>query len=250
MPTPFTHLARAQQLLDEHSLPRPAEDLLRQHWAAFLLGSIAPDAHHMVDAFNVNRVTTHFFDYGPQVEPPAEAVLLGNYPELQFDQLGTGAHAAFVAGYLGHLAMDEVWAVEVVHRFAIGRWDDRRRRHFAFTTLIALMDQRDYALLPNDYHAILSGAEPNGWLPFLPDYALVAWRDRIVTQLVPTGIPETLPILARTIYSGYDDLVDMLNQPQRMQDELWAHFPQAEAEGKEAAAYAHMQRVIIDYLRN
>lgn len=249
MPTPFTHLARAQQLLAEHSLPQDTEDFLKRYWGAFLLGSIAPDAHHAVPSLKVSRTTTHFFDYGPVVDPPAEKLLLEQNPELRLDNLETAEHAAFVAGYLGHLAMDEVWAVEVVHRFATGSWSDRPRRHFAFTTLLALMDRRDLALLPPDYHILLQSATPHGWLAFLPDAALIEWRDRIAAQLAPEGVPETLPILARTIYSGYDDLVDMLGRPQRLQAELWAHFPQAEATAKEAIAYAHMQRVIMDYLQ-
>lgn len=236
-------------MLDEHSLPQETERFLKKHWSAFLLGSIAPDAHHAAPE-GVSRFTTHFFHYGAEIDPLAEVVMLRQNPMLDYKELGPSDHAAFVAGYLGHLAMDEVWAVEVVYRFFTGRWGDRVRRHFAFTSVIALMDQRDNARLPKDYYQILGAAEPANWLKFLPDDALVKWRDRITSQIKPGGVSETLPILARTIYSGYDDLVDMLNRPERLQSELWDHFPQADIEEKETAAYAHMRHVIIEYLQH
>lgn len=249
MPTPFTHLIKARALLDDSSVSDRVKQFLREQWGAFLLGNIVPDAHHMVPSREVQRVTTHFFDYGPVVDPPAGQVMLTRFPELKNKSISDPQQMAFVAGYLAHLAVDEVWAVEVVYRFIAGNWLERRRRHFAFTTLLALMDGRDYSQISHDYHHTLSTTTPQDWLPFLPDYAIIAWRDRIAAQIKPGGQPETLHILGRTVYSGYEDLLDMINQPERLESELWRYFPQSLAAEKEQLAYDHMRTVIENYLQ-
>lgn len=249
MPTPFTHLIKAQQLMQDERLSSSAHELLDANYAAFLLGNIAPDAHHMEHSSDIRRETTHFFDYAPQIDPLGTAQMLIAHPTLRSAAVTSDAQRVFLAGYLAHLAVDELWAMDVVVRFWHAEWGDRRTRHFAFTSLIAMLDKRDYLRMPTGYDQILRSATPNKWLPFLSDYALEQWRDVVANQIAPDGQPETLAILGRTVYSGYHDLVDMVNSPQRQEAELWHYFPQAEVEAIEQNTYEHMLRVVCDYLQ-
>ncbi len=249
MPTPFTHLIKAHQLLDDPRLAPSAVSLLRQELPAFLLGNIAPDAHHAAHSSDIRRETTHFFHYAPRLDPLATIKMLQDYPSLLSQQVVDPSRRVFLAGYLAHLAIDEVWATDVVHRFFHSEWGDRRTRHFAFTALIAILDRRDFERMPSGYYDILRRAEPKQWLPFLPDNALSKWRDVVVEQIQPGGRPETLLILGRTVYSDYQDLADMVNSPQRQAAELWLHFPQEQVLSIENTAYEHMLRVVCDYLQ-
>lgn len=247
MPTPFTHLAKAQRLIDDPVLSTPQRAFLTHHWGAFLLGNIAPDAHH--ETTTLKREDTHFFAYTPKVEPLAEDAMLAAHPQLAFADLGETAQAAFLAGYLAHLAVDEVWCEQVVMAFAAApEWGDRQYRHFLFTSLMCLIDERDFKCLPAAHHAAMSIIEPNGWLPFLPDAALIGWRDVVARQIQPGGVRETLEMMGRIVYVGYDGLVALLNSPERLQSELWDRFTQARLDDAEEACYQHMRHVVCTYL--
>src|SRR5579859_4145119 len=110
MPTPFMHMALAERLIVDFTLPRPVCDVLSANWGAFLFGSIAPDARV---SSGLQRADTHFFEYSPRVEPPPVAAMLNAHPQLRRPALAEDAHAAFIAGYATHLAMDAVWCTEL-----------------------------------------------------------------------------------------------------------------------------------------
>src|SRR5882724_7305584 len=111
MPTPFMHMALAERLLADPALPPAEHDLLADHWGAFLLGSIAPDARV---SSGLDRVSTHFFEYLPKVDPPAVTAMLTRHPDLRRDQIDDAGRVAFVAGYAAHLAMDQVWCTDLL----------------------------------------------------------------------------------------------------------------------------------------
>lgn len=247
MPTPFTHLAKAEQLLHDPTLPDEGHALLERYWGPFLLGSIVADGHHL--AAGLKRADTHFFVYQPHIDPPAESTMLEQYPQLCYADLGATAQAVFIAGYLGHLAVDVVWCEDVIFPYFWGAdYGNPAYRHFLFTTLIAFMDQRDYATLPTSHKTALYDTVPLDWLPFLPDTAILAWRNRVAEQLKPDGEPETLAILNRTIQAGYD-LTEMLYSPQVMQDQLWNRYSLEQLATAEAKAYARMLSVVCNYLK-
>ena len=104
MPTPFTHLASAQRLLDDEGWSAPGRAFLRAHAAAFLLGSIAADGHACSD---LRREDTHFYTYDRPITTPPAAVMLSRYPVLLAPV--SAGQRAFVAGYVGHLALGELW---------------------------------------------------------------------------------------------------------------------------------------------
>src|SRR5436190_432123 len=112
MPTPFMHMALAHRLMGDASFPENHKALLQAAWGPFLLGSIAPDARV---SSGISRVDTHFFDYTPVIDPPPVVTMLARHPYLKREHLENSDQLAFVAGYVAHLAMDEVWSANLLY---------------------------------------------------------------------------------------------------------------------------------------
>lgn len=247
MPTPFTHLAKAQQLIDDSALSSEHRTFLSEYWGAFLLGNIIPDAHK--EAGNLKRQDTHFFAYSPTIDPSAEQTMLATHPSLTLQKLGKTAQSAFVAGYLAHLAVDEVWCEDIIFPyFHTIEWADTQTRHFIFITLLTIMDIRDYHSLSETIYLDIADVEPYQWLLFLPDKAITAWRDIIARQLEPDGSSETLNILGKIVQPGYDGLAALVNSPQKLDTELWSRIPKETAAKAEEKAYQRMLDVVSVYL--
>ncbi|MCA9911386.1 MAG: zinc dependent phospholipase C family protein, partial [Anaerolineae bacterium] len=191
MPTPFTHLAAAQRLLNDPAVPESSRSALARERAAFLLGNIAADARI---SDGVTRETTHFFAYDRPIETHPWRVMLATHPDLH--NATSAAQQAFLAGYTAHLSMDEIWSLEMVRPyFAESTWGNRRLRFLMLHIILIYMDERDYRLLEDWQRGALCGAAPEGWTPFLSDTALVDWRNFIGVQLRPGGDSQTLQVL-------------------------------------------------------
>jgi hypothetical protein len=77
---------------------------------AYFLGSTSPDIRVLTRA---DRKETHFFDIHDSGHQDSVATMLDVHPHLRkIDALSTET-VAFVAGYIGHLALDETWVTEV-----------------------------------------------------------------------------------------------------------------------------------------
>ncbi len=78
------------------------------HFSHFCVGAVAPDARRRNEA---GRETTHFFHFQePSTWGRATAELFAQRPALAHPDDISDAQAAYVAGYLAHLAVDEVFA--------------------------------------------------------------------------------------------------------------------------------------------
>jgi hypothetical protein len=246
MPTPFTHINAAQRLIDDPALVSEHRDFLASHWGPFLLGNVAPDGHHGTGS---EREDTHFFIYQPRVDPPATQAMLDEYPLLQKSNLGDSAQAAFVAGYLAHIAMDVVWCEDMLFTyFHGGDWGSQEERFFMLHVILAFMDQRDYQHLTPQHQAALASALPDNWLPFFPDEALVNWRDIVAGQIPPAGSSRTVEILGRRVSQGIQELASVLESPARLNAELWANVPREALAQVEATMYQRMFEIVTTYL--
>jgi hypothetical protein len=208
MPTPFTHLVAAQQLRDDPHLPQDARDLIERELSAFLLGNVA-------------RESTHFFTYDlPIVEHPWR-VMLDSHPTLRTPT--SDAQRAFLAGYTAHLAMDELWSIEMVRpHFVAGDWGDRRLRFLMLHIILIYMDEADYGRLHRWQRDVLATAAPQEWIPFLNDDTLAEWRDLISAQL-PPGKSQTLEVFGERINVPPAVFRSILDTPAQMQADLWNH---------------------------
>ena len=244
MPTPFTHLAFAARVCRDERIPPALHALIESEWPAFLLGSIAADGHMLAGGL---REDTHFYTYDrPIVEHPWR-VMVKSYPELLTPH--SRAQQSFVAAYVGHISMDEVWSLNMLHPHFVNRdWAPRQQRFLMLNVLLAGMDERDQDLLPAGMAAEMHRAESHHWLPFLDDEPLQAWGDLIYRQIKPGGVSETLDIIGRRVGRTPQELRSMLDSPEFLQADLWAHIPPPLLAEVEARMYSHAVEQMELYL--
>ncbi len=109
MPPLALHMAMAKELADR--LHQPALDGDR---GAYYLGSTAPDIHVIT---RCERERTHFFNLNNFDAQSGIDGFFKAYPELARPDRLNASTAAFLAGYMSHLAMDEVWIVDIYRRY-------------------------------------------------------------------------------------------------------------------------------------
>ncbi len=245
MPTPFSHLLVAQRLLSDPAVPAGQRALLNTHRPAYLLGSVVADAHGIA---GLKREDTHFYSYEHGMHGQPWRVMLDTYPALQVTR--DPAQRAFVAGYVMHLAMDEIWSLDMTDaQFVGGSWANRIQRFLMLHTLLIFMDERDQRLLDPALNAELPHAQPDHWLPFLADDVLIAWGDLIDRQLRTGGVSETLEIFGARVKKTPAELRAILDSPDRMQAELWANVPRDLLAQVEARMDNYARASLITYLQ-
>ncbi len=109
MPPLGLHTVVAKQIAD-----RLGHRLLDAERGVLYLGSTAPDIRVIT---RWDRRQTHFFDLDNFDEQSGVEGLFLAYPELARTDELSPATAAFVAGYLTHLVMDEAWITQIYRPF-------------------------------------------------------------------------------------------------------------------------------------
>jgi hypothetical protein len=246
MPTPFTHLRIAQNLLADVRLSPLYRDLLTRQLPAFQLGSIVADARV---ASGVGREVTHFYAYGRPISERPWRLMLREHASLA--EAHDEAHLAFLAGYVAHLATDEAWALKMVRpQFWEREWlgVERRDKFLALHLILTIMDERDEPALAPWQAKSLSRSEPAGWLPFMTDEVLLGWRDLVARQIRPGGQSETLAIFGRRLKRNPAEIRAALDNPAMMDFYLWRHVPAAALAAVERQAYAFTRDQLAVYL--
>lgn len=195
MPTPFNHLALAEAVRNDPRLPATTRRFLDQSRPAFLLGNTAPD---YVSLAGRPRAESHLFEVPMADRRPAHRILFARHPDLGDARRLNPDQAAFLAGYIAHLWIDQAWIAYIFEPAfgpSVGRgtFDERLLDH---NLLRAALDQEDLIRLPSDVGAALRQAEPRGWLPFTSDESLRRWRDDLASQLGPGGRPSSVEVFA------------------------------------------------------
>jgi len=197
MPTPFQHLIYARDVLASAHLPRTIRQAMHAHLGAFLLGNTAVDVQSLTGQ---PRFDTHFYHVHRDSAARAGETLLATYPELADPARLHPAHAAFVSGYLVHLAWDECWLHDVFRPFYMESdlWPDRLTRNIHHNALRVLVDRqaemelrRWPAVVP-----LLRSVQPDRWLPFVQPEALCRWCDWLADQLADPEAVETAQVFA------------------------------------------------------
>jgi hypothetical protein len=231
-------------MLESGDLPGEARALLERELPAFTLGSIAADGH---GGAGLRREDTHFYTYERPIRTPLSNLLLARNPELTRPR--SPAQRAFVAGYIGHLAVDEVWTEQVMRPYFIEpAWGSSSERFLMLNVLLIGMDERDQAGLRPWFTGPLCRARPDGWLPFLPDAALCEWRDLIGAQLEPGATSGTLPIISARTGRSTAELRDLVDSPDALDTRLWAHLPRPALAAAEAQMQAYAVAQVAAYL--
>ncbi len=223
MPTPVNHLMMAREVLESGLLTGDALHFLQAHPGPFLLGHTAPDVQTLSGQ---RREETHFYTLPPSGGTPAHEALLQAYPALARPDRLRPPHAAFLAGYLLHLLADELWWWEVFHPYfgAGANWGSWSERLFLHNVLRTWLDWQDQARLNGGEAVLLTTAEPDGWLPFIRDEDLRAWRDDLIEQLQPGHRIRTAEVFAARMEVTAEMIEEAARSPERMA-RIFRHVP-------------------------
>ena len=245
MPTPFTHLALAAVILDGDDLPPVTARLLRAQRGAFLLGNVAPDVQTLSGQ---DRFETHFYTLPPTSNTPAQDVLFAAHPSLAKVAELPLPHAAFIAGYVAHLALDELWLRQVFvpfYRESALPWTERVFQH---NLLRAWVDRQDRARLNGYVAAALQETRPEEWLPFVSDEALVKWRDWIVEQLRPGQHVQTTDVFSQRMGIPAAEMEAVLASPAQMADRVFSRIPPGTLRAFRETGWAVSAEAVTRYL--
>jgi len=244
MPTPFTHMEVAQRLLDDTTIPAEMRAFLHDQLPAYVLGSIAADARVGSGA---KRHVTHFYDYTDPIPEPPWRVMVRANPHLMDPH--DAAHRAFIAAYVAHLSVDEVWSLQMVRpHFAKREWANRQHRFFMLHIILTVMDERDRDRIMPWYADALCEATPHNWLDFITDEDLRKWQSIIFEQVKPGGKSQTLTIFSERTAVAADRFRHILDSTETLQQQLWQHISPAYLTQIEAAYYEHARGQMIAYL--
>ena len=245
MPTPFTHLEIAQRLLRDEIIAPEIRALLEAERGAFLLGNIAADAR--VNS-GVEREITHFYNYRVGIPEPPWCVMVKRYPQLLAPI--DSAHRAFMAGYVAHLSVDEIWSLRLVGpHFGRGEWGDGLKHRFCILQMLLIhLDERDFRRIESWQADQLGSVAPRQWLPFLPDDDLRDWQHFIGKQTRPGGKSRTLKVLGERIGMRPKECRAFIDSPQQMQTGLWDYVPPLVVAEVETSMYNHAREQMIAYL--
>jgi hypothetical protein len=247
VPTPFTHLLVADRLIASTGLARELRRVLQAEQPAFLFGNIAPDVQTVSGQ---TREATHFFPVPLGSAPPAPQAMFAEYPGLGRPADLAPAQAAFMAGYLAHLVLDQLWVARIFSPVfgpeqAWGTWHERLYLH---NVLRAHCDAQDLVCLPIDTASRLRRAEPGGWLPFVVDHHLRTWRDLVADQLGP-GAPRTVEVFAERMKADPVEFAALLGSPEAMQRRVFSRLPEGAVERYLEEALALSREVLHVFWR-
>ena len=111
MPPLGMHVALAKELASELGDRTPEAEP-----GAYYLGATSPDIRVIT---RWDREKTHFFDLGNLGEQCGAERIFREHPELASREEASPSTAAFLAGYISHLEMDETW-ITTIYRPCFG----------------------------------------------------------------------------------------------------------------------------------
>jgi len=239
------HLALGEAILDGNSLPQAVRHLLVQQRGSFLLGHTAPDVQAVSQQ---PREQTHFYSIPRTTRRPAYEALFAAHPRLCRASGLPPAQVAFVAGYIAHLLLDELWLEYIFERYFLQEWGPLHERLFLHNVLRTWMDRQDQRRLNGSLVAALRGAHPAGWLPFVSDKHLYRWRDWLIEQLMPGHQVQTAEVFARRMGVPVADVEAVLRSPQQMEARLFCHLPQTALQSFQNVGYERSVALIRRYV--
>jgi hypothetical protein len=245
VPTPFYHLARAEDLLREPRLAESARRWLNAERPAFLLGNVAPDVQTVSGQ---TREATHFFSVPMRGDLSAHETMFAAWPQLAGPDGLPAGQQAFLAGYICHLMLDQLW-IRSVFEPAFGpaaRWADFPERLYLHNVLRAHLDQELLPALSPDLAGQMRAAAPRGWLPFVADRHLAAWRDFLADQLEPGAETLTAAVFAGRMGRAVTEFNALLASPTALNRQVFSRLPRAELTRFRAHGLARSLQLIGD----
>jgi hypothetical protein len=250
MPGAQAHLAAVCNLLASPAISDLFPHLSAEGEArsACLLGAVSPDVRAVS---RQAREETHFFAIPPQEEAPAQAIMLARWPELHRAPTRDLLRAAFVAGYITHLVMDQTWVEMIVmpSLFIEGRsWGVFHPRWRTYSLLMTYLEDQASRYLSGGLAEQLVRAEPRGWLPFVRDRHLIQWRDHVAGIISSGGIRPLARMFALSNGMPVETLETIIRSEERRGAEVYRHVSRERLTAFEAETARRSQQAVTAYL--
>lgn len=247
MPTPFYHLALAEGTLRDPRLPEAARQLLASEYPAFILGNTAPDVQTLTGQ---TREATHFFEVPLRNTNPPHEAMFAAWPELAHPPGQSPDRLAFLAGYVCHLLLDQLW-IRRLFQPTFGpdaAWGNFPERLYLHNVLRVHLDRQLLPKLSGGIAGKLRAAEPHGWLPFVADEHLRAWRDFLADQLEPGAESLTVSVFAARMGREPAEFDNLLASPVEMDRRVFSRLSREQLAQFGAEGLAGGLRLLTDYL--
>ena len=243
------HLALAEDILRGDDLPPATRRLLIQQHGPFLLGHTAPDVQNVSGQ---TREETHFYPiprhHRRERSRPAYETLFAAHAELGRVHPLRPPQAAFVAGYIAHLLLDELWLDAIFLPYFRQDGGGRREQAFLHNVLRTWMDRQDSRRIEGTLTTALRQAKPRQWLPFVADEDLRAWRDWLVEQLGPGQRLQTAEVFAQRMGVLPREMEAVAQSPQQMEARIFSHIPRAVLQSFRDKGYTDSVALVEWYL--
>lgn len=240
-------LALAASASDISTVGSSVAETVTVCWPAFYFGSIAPDYQAICD---VPRELSHFYPLPLPADWSAVNTMLAKNPELAIPEVLSDSHAVFIAAYLAHLLLDEVWYREVLLPYFVKpeHLGDMGARMLLHNMTLIHLDRKAHGALPANAGEILSEAQSCHWLPFAADNQLAAWQTMITDQLAPGARIQTVAIFAGRMGMRAEQMEAWLNDADWLERELFSKVPVAKVEAALSGSLPHAAACVTAYL--
>lgn len=243
MPPICWHLVTVQDVARE--LPFAS---VQEHPAWFLLGATAPDIR-VISPFT--RVQTHFFELDAAEQQSGPARMFEEHPDLRRPPLADERHLTFIAGYLTHLVMDELWITSVYRPLFGGESPlaDDARRNLLDRVVQFGMDRK--GRLDRDHMGeikrTLQDFDPDGAIGFLDESLLRRWRESVcnLTDQLPEW--EVFGRVAGRLFPA-EDREEVVRQAPELLERAMQHVSEERLARFRQEAIARSVEIVRGYL--
>ncbi len=249
MPNSQTHLHSVTHILDQPEsqtvLPWLFEPPAK---SAFLLGAISPDVRAISGQA---REETHFFDIPFSSDQPAQAIMLARWPQIKDAGALTHPQAAFVAGYITHLVMDQTWVEMIVLPGLFIKdmvWNIRHPNWRVYSILMTYMEYHAAEQIPCEIIDLMAQAQPDHWLPFIQDHYLYDWRDHVAERIKEGGPQLISDMFAHSNNMTSHELEAIVLSEERMAEEAYPVISHEQLLAFETEANRRSYEAVLDYL--
>ena len=247
MPNLAAHIDLARQAA--HRLADPG---LNAHMGYYLLGSTSPDIRVITRR---TREEYHFAPLDFEATGAGVAGMLSAQPDLLPASGHDWATQAFVAGYITHLTVDELWISDMFRPYFGNRdvFDDEATGHVMDRALQLELDRQAWESVDGTL-GLLAAASDRVSIGFIPWASLDEWRQWVTGHLEKGFSWERLRFMAHRIAQGDEEhhahgLADefLRTMPESL-DTLHEFVPRRDLQGFKARAVEALTDAVGEYL--
>lgn len=231
-------------------IPQIQEPLLENNLGEYLFGATAPDARYLT---GIPREETHFFSLDRESHQGAVRCFFQAKPHLREVGRLWPPQRAFIAGYLSHLIVDELW-IQDIYRPYFGKDSPLKgSREVALwdRALQFELEQQERPGVPANLGALIDGASAGEGLGLIEAETLRRWH-RLVAAALSANTPlERYHLFAQNFPKERFDIHDIesfLEAFPSLREQVLSYVPRQAIEAFRENCIARSAIVIRGYL--